>query len=77
MNPKKIFSYSLPILTGVGILLWANSAKAQDLKTVPNVDLDRYAGKWFEIASFPNPFKKVVDVQLQPIPLLIEATSKS
>jgi apolipoprotein D and lipocalin family protein len=58
MNPKKIFSYSLPILAGVGILLWANSAKAQDLETVPNVDLDRYAGKWFEIASFPKSFQK-------------------
>jgi len=58
MNPKKIFSYSLPILAGVGILLWANSAKAQDLETVPNVDLDRYAGKWFEIASSPKSFQK-------------------
>ncbi len=26
--------------------------------TVPSVDLDRYAGDWFEIARFPNRFQK-------------------
>ena len=31
---------------------------AQPLKTVPNVDLNKYAGKWFEIASFPQRFQK-------------------
>jgi len=28
------------------------------LQTVSNVDLVRYAGKWYEIASFPNSFQK-------------------
>lgn len=28
------------------------------LPTVPAVDLDRYAGKWYEIASFPQSFQK-------------------
>jgi len=33
--------------------------QAQDtLKTVTNVDLNRYAGKWYEIASFPQFFQK-------------------
>ena len=32
--------------------------KAQTLETVPNVDLNKYAGKWFEIASFPLRFQK-------------------
>jgi apolipoprotein D and lipocalin family protein len=32
--------------------------KSQPLTVVPKVDLKRYAGKWFEIASFPQPFQK-------------------
>lgn len=31
---------------------------AQELETVQNVDLNRYAGKWYEIASFPQRFQK-------------------
>lgn len=31
---------------------------AQPLKTVPNVDLNKYAGKWYEIASYPQRFQK-------------------
>ncbi len=29
----------------------------QTLQTVPRVDLTRYAGKWHEIASYPQPFQ--------------------
>ena len=32
--------------------------QAQDLQTVPFVDLERYAGKWYEIASYPQRFQK-------------------
>ena len=28
------------------------------VRTVPSVDLDRYAGTWFEIARFPNRFQR-------------------
>ena len=31
---------------------------AQQLKTVPNVDLKKYSGTWYEIASFPQRFQK-------------------
>jgi apolipoprotein D and lipocalin family protein len=31
---------------------------AQKLKTVPYVDLNKYAGKWYEIASYPQRFQK-------------------
>ena len=31
---------------------------AQTLQTVPYVDLKKYAGKWYEIASFPQLFQK-------------------
>lgn len=32
--------------------------QAQPLQTVPYVDLKRYAGKWYEIASYPQRFQK-------------------
>jgi apolipoprotein D and lipocalin family protein len=34
------------------------SNHAQTLQTVPIVDLTKYAGKWYEIASFPQYFQK-------------------
>lgn len=34
------------------------SSTAGELPTVPNVDLKRYSGKWFEIARYPNKFQK-------------------
>ncbi|MCO6509764.1 MAG: lipocalin family protein [Aridibacter famidurans] len=52
---KKILSSFL-----AGALL-AAGLFAQDegaLKTVASVDLDRYKGKWFEIARYPNKFQK-------------------
>jgi apolipoprotein D and lipocalin family protein len=33
-------------------------AELQDPKTVPFVDLKKYAGTWFEIARYPNRFQK-------------------
>jgi apolipoprotein D and lipocalin family protein len=36
----------------------ADSAQVHTLQTVPKVDLNKYAGKWFEIASFPQSFQK-------------------
>ena len=35
-----------------------NNINAQNLQSVPFVDLAKYAGKWFEIASFPQTFQK-------------------
>ena len=32
--------------------------KSQTLQTVPNLDLKKYCGKWYEIASFPQSFQK-------------------
>jgi apolipoprotein D and lipocalin family protein len=40
------------------ILMLTNNNHAQTLQTVPYVDLNRYAGKWYEIASFPQFFQK-------------------
>ena len=33
-------------------------SSAQSLQTVSHVDLNQYAGKWYEIASFPQRFQK-------------------
>ncbi|MCX6310660.1 MAG: lipocalin family protein [Bacteroidetes bacterium] len=32
--------------------------KSQTLQTVPNVDITKYCGKWYEIASYPQSFQK-------------------
>ena len=59
MNTKKILAIALPVLATTGLVLWANSnASAQDLETVPQVDLQKYAGTWYEIASIPQSFQK-------------------
>jgi apolipoprotein D and lipocalin family protein len=50
-NPKRIVVLMLTFLM-------ATMANAQTLATVPQVDLSQYAGKWFEIASFPQRFQK-------------------
>ena len=34
------------------------AAVAAELTVVPSVDLQRYAGKWYEIARFPNRFQR-------------------
>lgn len=34
------------------------NTKDQPLQTVSHVDLNKYAGKWYEIASFPQRFQK-------------------
>ena len=36
----------------------AQSATSAPLATVSSVDLDRYMGRWYEIARFPNRFQK-------------------
>lgn len=36
----------------------AATSAAQELRTVPTVDLNRYAGRWYEIARYPNRFQK-------------------
>lgn len=40
------------------IIMVTLTTHAQKLETVPIVDLNRYAGKWFEIAAYPQRFQK-------------------
>ena len=39
-------------------LMSIDNAQAQEINTVPHVDLEKYAGKWYEVASFPQRFQK-------------------
>lgn len=39
-------------------LFYMTNIQAQDLQTVPYVDLTKYVGKWYEIASYPQRFQK-------------------
>ena len=52
-------------LTTLAMGLWlsfavvpSQAAEGQPLQTVPQVDLSRYTGRWYEIAKFPNWFQK-------------------
>jgi apolipoprotein D and lipocalin family protein len=49
---KKLF----PFLSLI-IVLHVNITNAQELQTVPFVNLNKYAGKWYEIAAFPQRFQ--------------------
>ncbi len=51
--PLKLISF----LTSI-IFLTMTNAHSQTLETVPYVDLNKYAGKWYEIASYPQRFQK-------------------
>ena len=46
------------VLVSLFFLMFTSIAMSQTLETVPNVDLKKYAGKWYEIASFPQRFQK-------------------
>ena len=39
-------------------LLFSGCASRPPLATVPSVDLNRYSGKWYEIAKYPNFFQR-------------------
>jgi apolipoprotein D and lipocalin family protein len=39
-------------------ILFSMALQGQYIETVPFVDLAKYAGKWYEIASFPQYFQK-------------------
>lgn len=56
----KMFRLALLVLLTSTALSVAASAHGDEppLETVPYVDLQRYLGKWYEIASFPQSFQK-------------------
>src|SRR3972149_6276372 len=50
---NKIIKISIFLITMI-----ITTANSQTLQTVPYVDLKKYSGKWYEIASYPQRFQK-------------------
>ena len=46
------------LLITICVMMNGLVANTQPVKTVPYVDLQKYAGKWYEIAAFPQYFQK-------------------
>src|SRR3954463_15755670 len=42
----------------ISVIAAVQAEKKSPLRVVPSVDLDRYAGRWYEIARLPNRFQK-------------------
>jgi len=49
---------ALFLLILANILVGAQASTTPAVRTVPAVDLNRYSGKWYEIARYPNKFQK-------------------
>lgn len=54
MSVKKIVAFSLIVFTFLG----CNMKKTVNTETVQGFELEKYLGKWYEIARFPNKFEK-------------------
>lgn len=50
--------FSFPLISISMMISFASCNSYAPLQTVAEVDLKRYAGKWYEIASFPQRFQK-------------------
>jgi len=57
LSIKKV-SLFVSLAITLSIIFISYTVKSQPLQTVSNVDLKKYAGKWYEIASFPQRFQK-------------------
>ena len=58
LTKSEKFALGMPVMAAAGILFLSHSTQAQNLETVPYVDLKKYAGEWYEVASFPQSFQK-------------------
>lgn len=46
------------ILLAIGLMTFSACSSNKPLQTVEKVDINKYMGKWYEIASFPQSFQK-------------------
>lgn len=53
MKKRNIFSWTVMLILGL-----FSCKQSSQLQTVPSVDVNRYMGKWYEIASYPQFFEK-------------------
>ena len=58
MRPKRLVSFWVVAILAGGMVTKSLASTNGELPTVPHVDLKRYAGKWYEIARYPNRFQK-------------------
>ncbi len=60
MNPMQVRTafLALPLLLVAPVVADARAGKLPPLETVPRVELSRYMGTWYDIASFPQRFQK-------------------
>jgi apolipoprotein D and lipocalin family protein len=58
MRMKREIIATSAILGIASIAALALSAQDKPLQTVQNVELDKYLGKWYEIAAFPQSFQR-------------------
>jgi apolipoprotein D and lipocalin family protein len=57
-TPESKSSISLFIFLILIHAMATSALQAQPLQTVPHVDLNKYSGKWYEIAAYPQRFQK-------------------
>ena len=50
--------FNKTVLLSIVLCMLTSATTPVTLQTVPYVDLQKYAGKWYEIASFPQRFQK-------------------
>jgi apolipoprotein D and lipocalin family protein len=46
------------LFVGIALIALGCGSHTPELRTVPQVDLNRYTGKWYEIATIPSWFQK-------------------
>ncbi len=46
------------IVISIILIMFSSCSRLPELQTVAHVDVARYAGKWYEIASYPQRFQK-------------------
>lgn len=55
---RVFFTLVVTVVASIAPMISASQAEEVPLQTVDYVDLNQYAGVWFEIASFPNWFSR-------------------
>lgn len=53
-----LMALAVILLPGTGATASAQPSELPPLRTVAQVDLSRYLGRWYEIARLPNSFQK-------------------
>ena len=58
LERSPVFAFFVFFLSFVSLAGCAHSPPQEPLQVVEDVDLQRYLGTWYEIASYPHPFQE-------------------